>query len=248
MNRLLMIALTLAVLFCLPASAAVDRLVADLSDDEVAIKTDFNGTSLLLFGAVSGEEGDDIVVAISGPPVDIALRRKDRVSGIWVNRDSVLWQQIPSYYHVFSNRPLDEIISPDDQAKWRLGPENLRLKRQASDSQTSQEDWRAALIRTMGQSGLWQDAPASVQLIKGALFRTSVSLPANIIPGSYDVRILHLRNGQLLNEEETALSVAKSGFSAWMYQFAHDYSIFYGLFAVFFAIGAGWLAAVAFRK
>jgi hypothetical protein len=29
---------------------------------------------------------------------------------------------------------------------------------------------------------------------------------------------------------------------------AHQYSFFYGLFAVIFAVGSGWLAAVAFRK
>jgi hypothetical protein len=33
-----------------------------------------------------------------------------------------------------------------------------------------------------------------------------------------------------------------------IYNFAHDYSLFYGLFAIAFAVAAGWLAAVAFRR
>lgn len=250
MIRAYILILFLALLSGLPTLARADRLVADLSADQVAIKTDFNGTSLLLFGAVSGEEGDDIVVAISGPPVNIAHRRKDRISGIWVNRNAVEWQQVPSYYHLFSNRPLNQIMPDADQKKLRIGPDNLRLRRAADEDGggTDQAVWRAALVRNMQEAGLWDAAPASVELIKGALFRTNVSLPANIIPGNYDVRILHLRDGQLLNEEETSLSVAKGGFSELIYRFAHDYSIFYGLFAVFFAVAAGWLAAVAFRK
>jgi uncharacterized protein (TIGR02186 family) len=250
MTRLAVLFLVLMLLPGLAARAEADRLVADLSADQVAIKTDFNGTSLLLFGAVAGEDGDDIVVAISGPPVTLAQRRKDRVSGIWVNREAVEWQQIPSYYHLFSNRPLDQIMPAADRKRLRIGPENLRFVRAAGKAGggAEQAEWRAALIRNMQEAGLWDAAPSSVEVIKGALFRTNVTLPANIIPGSYGVRILHLRDGQLLNEEETSLSVAKGGFSALIYRFAHDYSIFYGLFAVFFAVAAGWLAAVAFRK
>jgi hypothetical protein len=36
--------------------------------------------------------------------------------------------------------------------------------------------------------------------------------------------------------------------SALIYKFAHEYSLFYGLFAIAFAVGSGWLAAVAFRR
>jgi len=35
---------------------------------------------------------------------------------------------------------------------------------------------------------------------------------------------------------------------AQIYRLAHEYSIFYGLFAVAFAVAAGWLASAAFRK
>ena len=82
----------------------------------------------------------------------------------------------------------------------------------------------------------------------GALFRVSVPLPKNIRPGDYQVRVLHMREGRLLAEQGSTISVAKSGIGALIYQFAHDYSIFYGLFAVLFAVASGWLAAVAFRR
>ena len=82
----------------------------------------------------------------------------------------------------------------------------------------------------------------------GALFRLDVPLPKNIRPGDYDVRVLHLRDGALLSEKFSSISVKKSGIGALIYRFAHEYSFFYGIFAVLFAVASGWIAAVAFRR
>ena len=74
----------MALCWVMPATAST--LVADLSLDEVAITTDFNGESLLLFGAVSAGTESDIVVIFKGPPAKLASRKKELVSGIWMNR------------------------------------------------------------------------------------------------------------------------------------------------------------------
>ena len=44
------------------------------------------------------------------------------------------------------------------------------------------------------------------------------------------------------------MNIKKAGLSELIYRFAHDYSVFYGLFAIAFAVASGWLAAVAFRR
>jgi uncharacterized protein (TIGR02186 family) len=87
-----------------------------------------------------------------------------------------------------------------------------------------------------------------VKLTDGALFRADVQLPANVISGIYDVRILQFRDGVVFSESQTNIYIKKGGLSAMIYNFAHDYSLFYGLFAIAFAVAAGWLAAVAFRR
>ena len=108
--------------------------------------------------------------------------------------------------------------------------------------------WRGALARNMTARGLWQVNDGQVSIIRGALFRTPVELPANIVPGDYEVRVLHVQDNQLIAEDTTYISVAKTGIGAMIYALAHEYSIFYGFFAVCFAVFAGWLAAAAFRK
>ena len=78
------------------AAANSGRLVADLSKSKIAITSGFHGTDLLLFGAVDGAAGDDILVVISGPLTDIAQRRKANRAGIWLNVETNIWQKVPS--------------------------------------------------------------------------------------------------------------------------------------------------------
>ena len=230
-----------------PASA--NTLVADLSLEEVAITTDFNGKTLLLFGAVGDARDGDIIVEFKGPVLKIASRKKEQVSGIWINRQTVNWKNAPSFYHLYSTRPIKEILSPASQSDLSIGYRNLGLKPQKLRLPENElASWIEALNRNMIDRGLWQRHDGAVSINRGVLFRTPVTLPANILPGDYDVRVLHIRDGQLVAEDRTSIQVAKRGAGALIYQVAHEYSVFYGLFAIAFAVAAGWVAAAAFRK
>jgi uncharacterized protein (TIGR02186 family) len=230
-----------------PASA--NTLVADLSLEEVAITTDFNGETLLLFGAVGDARDGDIIVEFKGPVLKIASRKKEQVSGIWINRQTVNWKNAPSFYHLYSTRPIKEILSPASQSDLSIGYRNLGLKPQKLRLPENElAGWIEALNRNMIDRGLWQRHDGGVSINRGVLFRTPVTLPANILPGDYDVRVLHIRDGQLVAEDRTSIQVAKRGAGAFIYQVAHEYSVFYGLFAIAFAVAAGWVAAAAFRK
>jgi len=83
-----------------PAHAG--RVVADLSQSNVSITSGFHGTELLLFGAVDGRETDDIIVVVSGPPTDVAQRRKAQVGGIWINVETNIWKDAPSLYQILA--------------------------------------------------------------------------------------------------------------------------------------------------
>ena len=43
---------------------AQNQIVADLSQENVKISTDFQGAKILLFGAYDGEKGDDKIVIV----------------------------------------------------------------------------------------------------------------------------------------------------------------------------------------
>lgn len=245
--RALALILSLTLLVAAEARAA---LVADLDQKEVGITTDFNGAELLLFGALKLEDGDDIAIVVSGPPKSVAIRRKDKVAGIWINTENAKLVGIPSFYHILSTRPIEDIASAPERRKIRLGYSHIpfTLDTGSRIDEGSITDWKAALYRNMETSGLWGQQAGEVQVLERALFRTNVILPANIIPGQYQVRIIHFRDGLMINEDISTLDVVKTGLSASIYKFAHEYAPFYGIFAIIFAVSSGWLAAVAFRR
>jgi len=106
-----------------PALAEDEQVVLGLSHDRVAITATFDGSEILIFGAVKREtpipSGPplEVVVAVAGPSSPVMVRRKERKLGIWVNTDSVLVDLAPSFYAVATSAPLDDILSDTD--KWK---------------------------------------------------------------------------------------------------------------------------------
>ena len=108
----------LAFLICLalPATAQED-VVLGLSQNRVAITANFDGSEILIFGAVKREtaipDGPqlEVIVTASGPKEPLVVRRKEKRFGIWVNTDSVTVDEAPSFYAVATSGPFDEIIS-----------------------------------------------------------------------------------------------------------------------------------------
>ncbi|OHC74347.1 MAG: hypothetical protein A3G18_03010 [Rhodospirillales bacterium RIFCSPLOWO2_12_FULL_58_28] len=231
----------------LPAKAG--ELVIDLSKSVVAITTGFEGSDLLLFGAAEGE--GDIVVVVSGPQRDETVRRKKRTAGVWVNRDEMVFDQVPGFYAIAGNRPIDEFMSEELRANFQIGLEYLELQPSKGKRQRSEEeikDFRQALIRNKQRQGLYGDQPGSVIFLGNRLFRSRLSFPVNVNVGTYGVDVYLVRDGKVATIETTLLTVRKFGFEAGVYDFAHRQSMSYGIFAIIIAVMAGWLAGTIFRK
>lgn len=238
----------LCALAAFPAAAqpAHNQVVADLSSPEIAINTGFTGTDLLLFGAVQGT--GDIVVVVRGPVGSQLVRKKDRVAGIWVNRESLGFAQVPSFYRVASSRPLNSVMSPELQKKYEIGLGALKIEPESIVPDKMATEYRAALIRALDRHGYFDTDVGRVRFVDGGLFRTTIAFPANVPTGTYSVIVYLFRNGALISKEETPLKVYKVGMEAEIFRFAHDRSALYGVIAITIALVAGWLAGVAFRN
>ena len=98
---MLRLALFVLLLASLPVRAA-EEVVAGLSQTRVAISTNFDGSDILVFGAVKREEAipEDplqVIVTISGPSAPVVVRKKSRRFGIWVNTEAVTVDHAPSF-------------------------------------------------------------------------------------------------------------------------------------------------------
>ncbi|HBU97508.1 MAG TPA: hypothetical protein DEF21_06340 [Thalassospira lucentensis] len=227
-------------------NSRADALVVDLSNHLVAITTGFTGTDVLLFGAVQNE--GDIIVTVRGPDQDMVVRRKERTVGIWVNRESATFKNVPTYYASASNRPMDIIANDNVLRDYRIGLEHQRFIAATDITEVDQKAYRDALVRNMQNVGLFNQRPAKISFLSNQLFRTDIHFPANTPTGTYMINVYLIRDGRIASVKTTPLVVSKTGVSAEVYDFAHRYSALYGIIAVIIAVFSGWVASVVFRK
>lgn len=232
-------------------------LVTDLSKRRIDINSTFTGASLLLFGTFT-EEFDydplkhDIVITVTGPNKPMVLRKKANKGGLWINYYREEYKQMPSYYSVLSSRPLENISDKPTLGKFGLGTQflffNPDLNRQRLPDIKSWLEFRNTVVRLKKQEKLYIDRPNGVKFVGNGLFRANVDFPANVDVGTYQVSAYLFRDGNMIFEEHSPITMSKFGFSNQLSQFAHNYPWAHGFIAVLFALFSGWLAAVAFKR
>jgi uncharacterized protein (TIGR02186 family) len=232
----------------LPAHAN-EALSVDLSSHVVKISAGFAGTELLLFGAV--EKPGDVVVVVRGPPQRVVVRKKEQIGGVWINVESFTFTDVPGYYGVASNRPLFDVASPVVLELHGIGVDQLRFDPGKAGDQGLRDlsgQSFEALSRIKQDQGLYGNEVGAVTFIGDRLFRSAISLPANVPTGTYDVKVFLLRDGAVAGIRTTPLLIEKAGIGAAIFTFAHRNSAAYALVAVALALMAGWLAEIAFRR
>ena len=231
----------------LPQQAtAQGSIVADVSDRRIAVTAGFHGASTTLFGALP-EQGD-VIVTVTGPKIPVVVRRKERVMGIWLNRTEVSFSDVPGFYWVASSRPLNEMVSAAWLESNRIGLEHLRFTISNANNYSETTNFMNALTGLRISQGLYSDAPAPVLVMGGKLYRADVTLPGDAPTGEYMVTTYLLKNGQLLEAQQTPLSLRKVGSMENISDIAQNHSTLYAILAVAMALLTGWTSALLRRQ
>lgn len=238
------------------------QLVTDLSEHQIRIRSNFTGTQILLFGAIEVNNANeraldrDVVIVVTGPARPITVRRKDRVAGIWINRDAVTFPNVPGYYAVASSRPLEVTAASDVLSREQIGIDNINFGTPSAQSidgsrmlmaPEQEKDFAKALIRNKSRDRLYTSDPGGIIFLGQTLFRATVDIPANVPVGLYTATVFLLHEGQVVDAISSPLYIDKSGMERFIYRFAHNDALLYGLIAVLGAALAGWLGSAILR-
>ncbi|WP_010141654.1 TIGR02186 family protein [Oceanicola sp. S124] len=234
------------------ATAPAEQLVLGLSQTRVAITTNFDGSEILIFGAVKREApqidpGAEVVITVAGPTESIAVLRKQRVAGIWVNTDQVTIRQAPSFYAVATTAPLEEVLTATEDLRQRISIPRAVRSITSRDEVTDEDAFVEALLRIRQRQGLYQLREGTIRFDEQTLFRTQVPLPSSLPTGVYTVNVYLLRNGSLAARHETSIRVGKVGMEQWLYALSREQSVLYALLAIVVAVLSGWGASEIFR-
>jgi uncharacterized protein (TIGR02186 family) len=177
--------------------------------------------------------------------------RKERVLGIWVNYDSRVFENVPSYVAVLANRPLEMITNGETLRRLQLGLDRIVLVQRAAATiaeDAPDDPFRRAFLRLESSRGLYREQENGVTFLTPALYRASIPLPAEVPVGTYDVDVKLFADGALIARTNSALEVYKAGFEQIVTTAAHEHGFLYGLATALTALLTGWLASVVFRR
>lgn len=242
--------LVLLLLLALPAQA--EEVVLGLSKDKVAITTSFDGSEILIFGAIKREapipDGPplQVIVTVAGPSEPVMVRRKSRWFGIWVNTAAVEVDAAPSYYAVATSGPLEEVLLEVEDLRHKISIPRAIRSVGAPDDISDAASFTDALIRIKANADQYQLLENQVALDEQTLFNTSIQLPAALVEGDYVTRIFLTRDRAVVSSFETSIKVDKVGLERWLFDLSRQQPLYYGLMSLAIAIAAGWGASAAF--
>lgn len=244
-------AFLLLILTALPLSA--EEVVLGMSRDTISITTSFDGSELLIFGAVKREapipqdDALEVIITVTGPQEPLTLRRKERKLGIWVNTDAVEIDHAPSFYAINTTGPLGDVLSAVEDLRHKITIEQAIRSVGAPMTVMDSQSFTEALIRIRTANRLYQLNEGTVSLDEQTLFRTAIELPSDLTEGEYTTRIFLTRGGQVVSSYETGLDVQKVGLEKFLYGLSRNQPLVYGLLSLAIAIFAGWGASAVFQ-
>lgn len=247
---------TIVMLF-LTMPAFAERVVLAVSSETVAINSNFSGTDITIFGSIEldsradiNPEGYDVVAVVKGPPVDVVTRRKERVFGVWINRNSRTFLNVPSFYALSSNRALDDIAQSQALQANQIGLENVifPVATDSIEAPGNATEFALAYRRLKANNDLFSMDVQGMEFLTPTLFKSTIRIPARVSVGTYSIEVFVFGEGALLAHDEQTLWISKAGLEQLVYDFSRENGALFGIFAVLLAIFVGWFGGVVFRR
>ena len=233
--------LTFLMACLLPVVALAKPIISDLSTNRIEIDSGFTGTELLLFGARNGI--GDIVVVVRGQDKNYVVRKKERVAGIWINREQYKLRGVPNYYSIAASTPLATISIKDSYRTLGIGMEDsIPLP------PLDKAPFMHAFLKHQQHKQLYNSTSKPISFMGETLFKVPLFFPDTTPEGIYIAETYLISDKEIVAMESTPIRVIKTGFDAAMHTLAHDYPSLYGLIAIALALIAGWSASAIFNR
>ena len=224
-----------------------EEIYFDLSEDNIEIKTDFDGKEIIIFGLL--QDDHDTLLTIKGPPSKMKIQKKERYLGVWINNKQITYSKIPTLFFLSASSKIDDILPNSIQINDDLNFDKI-LNNKTFDQnfifENDQETWNKNFVRIKKKQLFYKEF--EMKTFKDKLFQTSVFFPPNTIPGVYYVDIYYIKHKTIMSKDRKKIIVKKTGIGSDIYNFAKNRAATYGVFVIIFSILSGLIAATLFRR
>jgi uncharacterized protein (TIGR02186 family) len=215
-----------------------------LEPNLIAIGTFFNGTHLVVSGKVGVE--NDVVVIVSGKQEELTLKKKGKALGLlWMNLGDVHFKAVPNLYILYSSQEKAK-SSAGEPKTWKnlgIGFENLKKEIKIETTQAKRDELADEFLKLKRHQGLYADHPGEISVEQKneneKSFTANIWIPPRIPTGEYQVQVMEINHGLLVDNSINQLKVKEEGIPLLLSSMAFDHSLLYGFFAVLIAVAAG---------
>ncbi|MDC3076486.1 TIGR02186 family protein [Paracoccaceae bacterium] len=242
--------ITAAIIFLFfMSSFCLGTVISDIDKSDIELSTRFDGTSLLVFGAIShSDDGVSLLVEVVGPPKSVDIIKKVQIWGIWVNKKIAQFQSIPTFYQISISNPKHPNLKEIKYQKLKSIFYDFLETTSISENDNSKEKFHNELTRLKKKLGNLSMFEEQIIVIENKLFSYKVNLPKKIYPGIYKIKMTLIdQGGTELSKSEQSVNVSKVGLQEFLSSNSKNSPVFYGLFSVIIALFLGFSAAQLFR-
>jgi uncharacterized protein (TIGR02186 family) len=210
----------------------------------IAIGALFNGTQLIVSGKVGIQ--NHVVVLISGKEEELSLKKKGKALGLlWMNLGSVHIKKVPDFYILYSSKENMSSAVSGSQTLDTLGIGFGYLKKEMEIQapQTERDGLANEFLKLKQKQGLYAFHPGEINFEqineKEKSFTAAVWIPPRIPVGEYQIKVMEIHNGVIVDTSTNQLKVKEEGIPLMLASLAFDHSLLYGFLAVLIAVAAG---------
>jgi len=234
---------------------AQQKVVTAASKNLIEIGVSYRGDQIHFFG-VNPCPGSDLVIRLTAEKDEaIKLSVKGRVGPFWMTVKQYDVTGAPFMYKIHASRPLKEIVSPETARELELGYPSIRSKLQmhlarGTAAPDDAEKVFKGLLKIKEEANLYNivEDPKRLEIAEGKLFKHYFRFPPGATEGRYLVESFCFVNGELAAYGKDVVEIKKVGLEYWLTSTSQRQPVFFGVLAVFIAVGAGLLVGMIFRK
>jgi hypothetical protein len=216
------------------------ELDLEVSPAEIREGLGWSGGTLWVRG--EARPGDGVVVRVLGEARQETWLLRQRRGPFWLPGERVALAGAPEVYLLRAERPLDQLLLPDEARRAGLGEGALEeaLGLAGDRSYLAAElfrQWRASGRLSVEEGGISR---------QGERFEAAFALPARLAEGTLQVEVFACREGRIGDRGTVGVPVRREGLAALLAEAARRRPALYGLGAALLALAVGLLVGVAF--
>jgi uncharacterized protein (TIGR02186 family) len=231
------------------------KILTTASRNRVEIGLFYKGDRIHFFG-VNPVPGSDLIIRLTAAKEEeLKLSVKGRVGPFWMTVKQYAVSGLPFMYKIHASRPLKDIISEQTANELELGFPALKKKMQVhlirgEKSPDDAEKLFNGFLKIKKEANLYniEVGPERLEVTEGKLFSHYFRFPPAATEGKYLIESFAFSNGELVGYGKDEINIRKVGLEAWLTNASQNYAIAYGIGAVLFAMAAGLLVGMIFKK